>query len=181
MVNIPWFIGFQHVSTIRTWWCHGFFLMHSRSKHPQGFCSLSLGAGSATSHTLMYSNMAAWKIPGWFGDFPGIAYVWGRQTGPEGISHYVKLYPTTSHYVNGGFLKWGTWVSILKCSSDLDDLGYLGVPWLRNPPNISHYIYIHTHHYNDGKGKLQVLQTDFLKIAVLKDGSLLVALQSVQS
>ena len=87
----------------------------------------------------MYSNMAAWKIPGWFGDFPGIADVWGRQTGPEGISHYVKLYPTTSHYVNGGFLKWGTWVSILKCSSDLDDLGYLGVPWLRNPPNISHY------------------------------------------
>ena len=43
------------------------------------------------------------------------------------------------------------------------------------------YIYIYTHHYNDGKRKLQVLQTDFLKIAVLKDGSLLVALQSVQS
>ena len=49
------------------------------------------------------------------------------------------------------------------------------------PKYIPLYICIHTHHYNDGKGKLQVLQTDFLKIAVLKDGSLLVALQSVQS
>lgn len=42
-------------------------------------------------------------------------------------------------------------------------------------------MFTYTHHYNDGKRKLQVLQTDFLKIAVLKDGSLLVALQSVQS